>query len=436
MIIQCPQCKTQARLPESQEGAKVRCSECERVYVATPFGAARSSSKSNPLPIYLTVGGGLIALVIILVVMNKKPDVVTPVRAEPAKEAVAEEPTDYTGWNSAPVKAVRDLHRAALAYDESKLRGGIDGKRTWQRVQANLADLAQEEPVEGAEPIVADARAWSELAQDEQAAFMSDTMESLMRGDAKDLVADWKPYDGKVVEENDIETVVEVSVVPAEDGGSTESRTVLWKLVKIGERWKAYSWERFYTQAELAEIARNKAKRTKKTTLSDGSVVFEGEPGPVEHFEETPMELRAELDGLYATLIDLELPGPKNAAAKRALVAIGRPALPVLLTGLYLIPLDTEDHAIQLNLINQTLEEITGHYTTFKPMVDVGSGVGTSEERRQSGIKQWFGWYNRKGKKFVENMSEDLIDTEFKPRNAAEQRDYERALREQKAQDN
>ena len=81
----------------------------------------------------------------------------------------------------------------------------------------------------------------------------------------------------------------------------------------------------------------------------------------------------------------------------------------------------------QLNLINQTLSEITGHYTTFKPMV---GGVGTSEERRQSGIKQWFGWYNRKGKRFTENKQEDLIDSEFKPRNAKEQREYERALKE------
>ncbi len=145
--------------------------------------------------------------------------------------------------------------------------------------------------------------------------------------------------------------------------------------------------------------------------------------------------MRAEIDTLLATMIDLELPGRKTGEAKRALVAIGRPALPALLTSLFVIPLETEDQAIQLNLIDQALEEITGHGTTYNPLRLLEGGV-SSDELSQSGIKQWFGWYNRKGKRFTEKVEEDLIDTELAPRNAREQRDYERALKDAKKKNN
>ncbi|MFT5154301.1 MAG: putative Zn finger-like uncharacterized protein, partial [Planctomycetota bacterium] len=46
MIIQCPACSTQAKLPESKEGAKVRCSDCGRVYVARPLGTR--TKKEDP----------------------------------------------------------------------------------------------------------------------------------------------------------------------------------------------------------------------------------------------------------------------------------------------------------------------------------------------------------------------------------------------------
>lgn len=432
MIIQCPQCQTQARLSENQEGAKVRCSECERVYVAHPVGSRGTQTKSNPLPIYLAVGGGLV-VVFILVMMNSGGNkTVAPVSVEPMKEVAAQESVDYEGWESAPVVAVRNIHRAALAYDEAKLRQLLDGKLIWERVQAEAVEAKAErdgkEPVEGEAPIELDPRTWGELAQDERATFVGNIIEQLSSGSDKELVADWKPYDGKVVDEMEFCTV-EVSVVPSGESDSTESRTVLWKLVRDGTRWKAFSWERFYTQAEIAELLRRKAKKTQKVTLTDGSVVFEGEPGPIEHYEDTSAELRSEIDSLFATLLDLELPGRKTGEAKRGLVAIGRPALPVLLTGLYTIPLETDDQAIQLNLIDQTLEEITGHFTTYNPLRLLEGGI-SSDELSQSGIKQWFGWYNRKGKRFVKNESEDLIDTSLTPRNDRERREYERALKD------
>lgn len=429
MIIQCPKCHTQARLPEAQEGSKVRCSECSRIYVAAPIGqagrAARKQANSS-LPIYLGVGGvGLVLVLMFTVMGGDDPPPIAP--QEPEKEVAAKEPVDNEGWNSEPVRLVRDLHRASYAKDIVKITGMLDKQKVWETLQAEAREV---EPAEGEEAPAVDERTWSELDVSEQGRFIDQVATDLMEGEWVDLVANWKPYDGRVLEETDRMVKVHVTVSPHE--GGVENRTVEWLLARSGNAWKAYSWKRFYTQAELAALARKRNKKSSKKTLSDGSVVYEAEPGPIEHFEDTPLELREEIDRLYATMTNLDLTR-ESSKARQALVDIGRPALPVLLTGLYLTPLDTDENAMKLNLIDQALRDITGHLTTFSPMQPIDAAA---EERRQSGIKQWFGWYHRKANRFTENEEEDLLDTTFLPRNEREQREYEKALKELEKEQN
>ena len=449
MLIQCPQCKTQAQLPESHKGSKVRCSECERIYVATPLGSTRSITKNNSLPIYLAVGGGLLLIGILVATMGSSP----PPKKKPIvveeKVVEAKEPVDFMGWKSAPVRAVRELHRAALATDDTKLRSMLDGPRIWERIQTEYAEADAKQAEDPATRVNEasvrvpldyvskhDARGWSDLGQDEQSAFMSEIIESMTNGEDIDLIANWRPYDGSVVDESDDICKVEVAVNHSTDTESTEGRTIHWQLAKHGEHWRAFSWERFYTQAEIAELVRQRARKTKKKTLSDGSEVFEGEPGPIAHYDDTPQSVRNEIDTLLATMLDLELPGPKTAAASRQLANIGRPAIPALLTMLYNTPLESEDQAIQLNMINETLTDITGHQTTYNPLRLLSTEGVTADELNHSGIKQWFGWYQRKGKSFKKKIEEDLIDSTLTPRDANERRDYERALKDLERQNN
>ena len=441
MIIQCPQCKTQARLSDSQEGAKVRCSECERVYTAAPFGARGSRTKNNTLPIYLAAGGGLVVVLIIVMMNSGTKEIITPVTIDPIKEVAAKEPVDYEGWESAPVRAVRDIHRAALAYNETKLKQLLDAEHTWLRVQADAteaaAEQAEKELAEGEEAIMPDTRSWSDLTQGERAEFIASVIKDLTSGAGKELVADWKPYNGKVVDETDFECTVEVSVQPSGPSDSTAQRTILWKLIREGKsKYRAFSWERFYNPSELAELARQKRKTIQKKTLVDGSIVIEGEPRIVEHYEDTSAEVRDQIDLLFATLIDHELSGPENGRAGTALVEIGKPAIPALLTGLYQIPLKSIEQAIQLNQINQVLSDITGHYTTYNPMRHLDGDAALIDELNLSGIKQWFGWFATKGRRFIVNTEEDLIDTELQPRNEKERREYERELKRLKDKNN
>ena len=81
--------------------------------------------------------------------------------------------------------------------------------------------------------------------------------------------------------------------------------------------------------------------------------------------------------------------------------------------------------------LHKVLTEITGYVTTFK----AHEALGATDERRSSGVKQWFSWYHRRFKRFeCETAPEPVAEGEeellFEPRTEQERRDYERALRE------
>jgi FeS assembly protein IscX len=61
MLIECPFCKATAKLPEDKEGAKVRCSECSKVYVAREKGSKVKKSSVNGTS--LGIAGGAVILI-------------------------------------------------------------------------------------------------------------------------------------------------------------------------------------------------------------------------------------------------------------------------------------------------------------------------------------------------------------------------------------
>lgn len=65
MRIQCPSCQARANLSEGHEGAKVRCTECGRVYVARPKGNKLAQRNRNQGLLIAGLAGGfaLIGLV-------------------------------------------------------------------------------------------------------------------------------------------------------------------------------------------------------------------------------------------------------------------------------------------------------------------------------------------------------------------------------------
>ena len=395
MIIECPSCGARAKIPESKEGAKVRCVECERIYVARNAsarggGGGRQSSAALPIGI----GAGVVALVMILLMVTNRDAPDTTDTPEVPKEAPPPL-VDETGWNSKMVVYVRGLHDAAYKLDEHRLAAELALDHVWARVHST-----EEEPV--------DPSAFADLGTQEVDDFRDEIVQELIADDPENLVGSWKPFDGSVTLEEDRFGVVRLMLEPRSDSEATGSRNIEWQLVKVNGDWKVWSWERWLSESEKKKRGPS-TRKTTRTTLSDGSVVIEAEPGPIPYMDETPQPQREEIDRLIEKLIDLELPAKEASRVKSELTLAGKHAIPPLLTKFYemnLAGFPDMDSAIRAQQVHMALFDITGYDTTFK----AHEVLGATKERRDSGVRQWFGWYHREFKRFEGLVPEDLPD--------------------------
>ncbi len=427
MIIQCPACGARAKLPDSKEGAKVRCVECERVYVAG-IGGGRGGSggaTGNNTGVMIGIGAVVVGLVLVLFIKSRQRDAdVLPTTNEVIAEAPAKDTVDdLNGWDSKLVKRTREFHKFGFASEQFDLQNSIAWPQAWANSQS---------PVEGGTP-PADVSAYDQLSTEEVDAFRASTLDALVGVDKDNLVGNWKPFNGSVLAETDKSAVVRLDLEPRTEEIGTGTRAITWKLIKDGAQWKAWSWGRYLSADELKPKSTKRQKNYEKKTLSDGSQVIEGEPGPLPYMDSTSTDQRKKIDGLIASLVDLELPARKLTKVKEDLVACGKDAIPPLLTKFYELNkagFEDMDQAIAAQLVHSMLGDITGYVTTFS----AHEALGASEERRESGVRQWFGWYNRKFQKFEGRDEEaDALEETLEILSPAERKQYEKMLRQLEA---
>lgn len=447
MQIQCTSCGAQAQIPDSKEGAKVRCASCDHVYVARRPGS-KGPKKEDPTK-YFIIGGVLIVAAIVITMASSGGDPAPP----PVKEITKLPPKvviDDMSWDSPAVKLVRELHTAAATENRAKLLEAIDGEAAYadwrgREIAANEEAIAEATEAnvnigEGVEPQpVPEPRsipAWEELELADRNIFVAGLVDGMVLKDDENHLSAWQPFSGSVVSMIEDTAVIRV-MVSRIVGDQGESRTVEWRLVDRRSpgapdaRWRAAGWNRYFTPEELAAARRKKHKKTTKRTLADGSFVIEGEIRVIPYEPDVPQAERDRIDKLIRDLVDPES-RPKVITASRAdLVAAGKPAIAPLLSYIATtVPIDTEEEAIKLGLIHGVLTDMTGYLTTYKPAIQLGS----TEERMDSGLKQWFGWYDRKYKKFTGQPApaDDpmLDDPDWQPRDERERREVERARRE------
>ena len=394
MLIQCPSCDFQTNIADSKQGAKLRCPQCSRVFVARPARAAgrgaagRRAATSSDSSRYVIGGVVAVAGVVLFMMFGRGGQEKVAAAPELPKAPEAEPDTgspepEGQGWDSAPVKFVRELHELVHAKNEASLLLAVDAQRAWT---ARGQDAA-----------------WGEQARSAQTTFEGGLVEELAHGEAGALVRDWEPFDGWIESIDGDARVVRVRVTHREDE-SLADRHIEWHIARTDERWKAFNWERWISPDEQDALdsearAADRAARPKvvRKTLTDGSKVIEGKVRAIAYMDETPEADRELIDGLLTRLIDLEADDPRDwSDAKEELVTLGKPVIPPLLTFIAETPHEDHDAGSQLMRVNQTLMDITGHFTSFKPHVTLGA----TEERQESGLKQWFGWYDRKFKRF------------------------------------
>jgi predicted Zn finger-like uncharacterized protein len=388
VLIECPHCHATAKIADDKAGAKVRCGGCQKVYVASEVGDDPEESRSALIKVLAIAGGVLVLGVIILIATHKSPAPPPAPVVQAAPPPKPEKPVDSIGWDSAPVHAVRDLYEAVHAHDVPKTRELLLGAKIAQARKPTDADaLAKWKSYESMTPL-------------EREVYLG-TVADELAADTGDLaLGPWKPYDGSVAQTDGNVATVRVKVSAREAQAGLESRTMDFDAMRDGEHWKIASWKRYFTEAELRAAEANKTSGITKVSFADGTVLYQAEPQRVEHLPDTSPELRAKIDETYARMIDFKLDPKENNRALAELIAFGKPAIPVLLTGMYETKIVDDDSAAKVNLVNQALEGITGQVKGF-------SGFGMTEERRTASIKAWFGWWKRVGDKFQSRPPEE-----------------------------
>lgn len=444
MIIECSRCHTRAKLPDSKEGAKVRCPECEHVYVAQAGGARGGAARRKEDPTkYVIIGGAIVLFAALAIIGSRGGDNKT-------QEVVAEEPErdtgpiiPTTGFYSPIVQAVCKLHNYAAATNTSALLRSLDFSAIY--------GWEQQSPMTGPGVI---GPSFLTKSRTDQSAYQTDVINGLSKGRWKDLVADWIPYDGDITAETTERATVRVRCHHRDPNLALPDRWVEWKLAKekTAERWQATSWERWVSPEEEKAERKARQKTTVKTTLSDGSEVIEGVVSKefVAWHADTPQALRDEVVQLINVMVnESSARSDVTAARERIENEIGKHAVPGLLFKIAEISPDmgpagsdipegfqlTYEQAVQIQLCHLSLTMITDWNTSY----DVHAAMGTTAERQGSGIRQWFGWYQKKFKSFWRNagsVEEDPFwdDPDFKPRNEREAREFEKYRREREAQ--
>ena len=380
MLIECPFCHTRAKLPESKEGAKVRCAECAKVYRARELnsGGRKSATGNSSGPIIAVIVIAVIVLGAVLV-MRSTPSEPTRVQAAApkakSKPALKELP-DPTGWDSEQVQFVVGIHERAAARNAAAL------ERMIQADQLQLPGDTEDRPD------------WSDLDEQAREARVDLALESLLDSGETGTVAAWSPYDGELIHDWESSATIRLSATPS--AGGTAKRVIEWELVRIDNEWRAVRWEPYVSDAEKRKADRG----VDVVKLSDGSVVIEREPEALEHLEDTPQDVRDRIDELLGIMLDLDLT-TQGSKASREMIAIGKPAIPALLTHLFENKLYNEEDSIRANIAVVALREITEKSFGYQPQLLVGSALGTTEERRMSSVRQWFAWWHRKGEAFT-----------------------------------
>jgi predicted Zn finger-like uncharacterized protein len=424
MIIQCPSCGARAKLPDSQEGAKVRCADCERIYVARDSSSRRSGgrkgSQSNPaLPI--GIGAGLLIVIMIVLISQGGDDIKDAPKdtGEPPVEVQAA--VDQTGWESELVLQTRKLHDMANERENFALINLVSFPHVWARLQ-----VGEDEEI----PANPDTTGYEELISTEIDIIKGDVINFLHSEEPGNIVGNWMPFDGEVVAQSDTDAVVRLAIEPRDEKYGVGTRNIEWRLTKVGDKWKAWYWERWISPEEARSMRTARKRSYAQTTLSDGSIVIEGEPKPLPYMDETTMEQRQEIDALIEKLIDLELPAKELTQVKGELELAGKHAIPPLLTKFYhmsQVGFADMDSAIQAQLVHQSLSDITGYVTSFK----AHDALGATKERRDSGVRQWWGWYNKHFKKFEGRVEEvDGLEEVIEFKSERERREYEKAKRQ------
>ena len=347
------------------------------------------------MQIGIFAGAAVVGLIAVVMVTRSGRDKPVVVGAPPVEETAPEVDVDFDGWDSAPVMAVRAVYEAAQRADELGLAARIDARRHADGLAAahalELAAATQAgDPLEDLGP---PPPTWDELDDAGRKALVEGAVRGWLEGQGDSVAALWKPYDGKVISENEEQAVVHLSVSGRADELASESRVMEWKLARDGGGWKVWSWGRYISPEEARANRSRRNKQITRVELEGGARLFQADPRPLPHLPDTSPELAASIEAAVARMLDFKVRPRENNSAEADLIAIGKPSLPILLTALYENKIVDDETLAKAVKIHHCMRSITG----YDPGFPVNALGPDAELKRDVALRAWFAWWLRKG---------------------------------------
>jgi hypothetical protein len=401
--ISCPACAAQYRIMPEHMDTKVKCTQCHRVFFPGAAAGGKRTVHKNPATPIIAFGAAIIIIVLIGVLIANAGD--TP------KPKVVEPPKFVDLGNSTPqVKAVKRWAKGI--FDQQRFE--VESFTAYTPVQQLLGIETKNN--------------YSQSFGDAQKELGKKIIDALMTGQQAEIFQYCEARSGKIMDaeylkategkvllsltepKSQHEGIVEVDYVQTDDGAFKVSG---WKVVHAPKRppseeeLAAGRGKRFKVHPKIA-----KPVVVKRMFGGKEIEVKESEPVPLDHFEDTPPELRKKIDADIAALMDNSDPRRANRA-QLDLLDIGKAAVPRLLNKMYEVKPKGRDDVEALNRVIKTLRIMSGQAFGYNPRELAGQHVGGSEKERESALKQWYGWWYYMHESNRWNELVDKEDEEF-----------------------
>jgi len=380
--VRCPQCSASYAIPEDYLDERVKCKHCQmtfvpRVSLEKPARRKRGGSAvTKPLVNIALLG---IAILVVIIIYNANQEAPKPVKAAPPRLPLLS--------TNSPMYIVFE-----------EFADAIRSKNSLKVAQAvNLEQVYSDRKVKDEPP-------WHNLTQEKKAAWTDGFTKELFEDKKWEIFWIFEPLkpDDTVPIPKDCKSLeFNVTMNPLQDQWFVNGE-ILVRTDFVDGVWKVSRWDikkdpRPPGWGKKKKKAHGYHKKlgkpgAKTITDADGQKQTRAfiEPQPLDHLEDTPPELRKEIDQAIERIMDPDEVPKVFKASMRRLVEIGKPAIPRLLTKFYEVKGSTEDERIALRLVVDVLRDITGESFGYTP-----SKFDASNQQRKAALGFWFGWWSK-----------------------------------------
>ena len=377
-LIQCPGCRAVFNVALDVVGTDVDCPKCETEFVAEVKRAGPRRKKSSSTPVMWAIAGVGAVLVVLAVAAFRKPSRggetnLTDSTANAATET-GSGTTATTSGNTAnkdPLQSLVDTFLEAVQHgDDSEFLKIV----SFPAVQDALADSEDQPP-------------WRDLNDIDRTLARQAISERFLGDDAtREFLRKAHVTSLNMTESQDNSARFSVTFESLTDDFRQEREV---KLIKVGPSWQVAGM----TAGEIYSPSAQQAEKDRQKVRKRSS--FYGEIKTVELLEETTPDVADRMESLLSVMLDLSL-GRESSAARREMVAIGKPAIPALLNEIVTRKtMQSSEEIQQLNIISQTLRDITFENMGFTPGSATRGIMGESLDENTVALQKWFGWWER-----------------------------------------